>query len=184
MRVDILTSEQAARVRSCIRSPDVRIIWDIGVSTGLRVSDILTLKASKLTKPDCYLREQKTGKIRRIYIRKSIRSYFMAKIESGAMCPQSRAFSISRSQVWRDIKNAGERAGVKTNIGSHTMRKTYAKTYAKKRGVYELKKRLNHDKLSDTIGYITSNSDLGLDERGCPRKRKRNDGQGSKRKAI
>lgn len=184
MRVDILTPEQAAHVRSCIRSPDVKVIWDMGVSTGLRISDILALRVDKLTKKDCYIREQKTGKIRRIYIRKSIRSYFIAKLDSGAMHPQSRAFSISRSQVWRDIKDAAKRAGVQTNVGSHTMRKTYAKAYAQKKGVYELKKRLNHDKLADTIGYITSNADLGLDEKGYPKKRKKHDSKGSKRKAV
>ena len=173
LRVDILTPEQAARVRAYIRSPDVKIIWDIGISTGLRISDILALRADKLTKPDCYIREQKTGKVRRIYIRKSIRAYFLTKIESGLMRPQSRAFSISRSQVWRDIKDAGERAGIQTNLGTHTMRKTYAKTYAQKKGVYELKKRLNHDKLSDTIGYITSNADLGLDATGHQKKRRK-----------
>ena len=173
MRVDILTSEQAARVRAYIRSPDVKIIWDIGVSTGLRISDILALRADKLTKPDYYIREQKTGKVRRIYIRKNVRAYFSKKLESGAMRPQSRAFSISRFQVWRDIKDAAKRAGVQTNVGSHTMRKTYAKAYAQKRGVYELKKRLNHDKLADTIGYITSNKDLGLDEKGYPKERKK-----------
>lgn len=181
MRVDILSKADAARVREYIRAPDILLIWDIGTSTGLRISDILQLTAKQLTKPDAYIKEQKTGKIRRIYVRKSIRRKVSALMQAG-LPPDGKVFSVSRCQVWRDIKDAARRAGVQTNVGTHTMRKTYAKAYACKHGIAALQQRLNHDKIADTLGYITSNTDLGLDERG--RRKKKNDGKGIKRKTV
>lgn len=165
MRVDILSKADALRVRECIRAPDVLLIWDIGTSTGLRISDILNIKACQLLKPDAYIKEQKTGKLRRIYVRKNIRCRVKRMIDNGK-APQSKLFTVSRCQVWRDIKKAAEKAGVETNVGTHTMRKTYAKIYAKTHGINALQRRLNHDKLGDTLGYITSNTDLGLDKYG------------------
>ena len=173
MRVDILSKDDAARVRACIRSPDVRLIWDIGTSTGLRISDILALKACQLTKKDAYVREKKTKKLRRIYIRKPIREEVEKRIASKRCREFDKLFGLSRSQAWRSVKDAARRAEVKTNVGTHTMRKTYVKAYAQKNGLGELQVRLNHDKMSDTIGYITSNADLGLDEKGYKKKRRK-----------
>ena len=181
MRVDILSKADAARVREYIRAPDILLIWDIGTSTGLRISDILQLTAKQLTKADAYVKEQKTGKLRRIYVRKHIRRKVSALIQAG-LPPDAQIFSVSRCQVWRDIKDAARRAGIKTNIGTHTMRKTYAKAYAGKHGIAALQQRLNHDKVADTLGYITSNTDLGLDEQG--RRKRKNDGKRTKRKTV
>lgn len=83
-------------------------------------------------------------------------------------------FDRSRQQVWRVIKAAGRKAQIKTNIGTHTMRKTYSKEYiAKGYTVDELQEKLNHKNRNDTLGYLTTNKDLGLDEYGKPKKRKR-----------
>ena len=173
IRVDILAAPDVQRVRDRLKTADMRIIWDIGCTTGLRISDILEIQAYQLIKPDAYIREKKTKKLHRIYVHKHIRDYMQAKIDKGEIKPYQKAFAISRSQAWRNIKTAAAAANIKTNVGTHSMRKSYAKKYMYRHGLKELKARLNHSHIGDTIGYITSNADLGLDERGYPKKRRK-----------
>lgn len=159
MRVDILTKAEANNIKNAIRSEETKIIWTIGITTGLRISDILNLKVGQIQQEKTVITEQKTGKKRRIYIRKPIRLWAKTKIKNGKK-PQEKAFKLTREQVWKNIKHATEIAGISKNIGTHSMRKTYAAYYAKKHTLLELQERLNHSKLADTIGYTISNDKI------------------------
>lgn len=177
MRVDILNKEQSEQILRYLDLPH-SLIWEIGISTGLRISDILTLKANDIIKQYAYIREKKTGKKRRIYVRKSIRLKAMHFIEINHIKPYEKVFLISRQAVWKAFKRASRKAGIATNVGTHSMRKTYSSAYLTKGyTVADLQNRLNHSMVGDTIGYITSNATLGLDEHGERKKR-------SKRNAV
>lgn len=148
------------------------IIWLVGCSTGLRVSDILELTVQQLTRQYTWVTERKTHKRRRIYIQQNIRSQVAEYAEKHDLKPDSKVFTVSRQTVWKHIKKAAERESIRTNVGTHTMRKTYSKAYIEKGySLDELHERLNHTHMSDTIGYITSNQQLGLDNKGKQRKR-------------
>lgn len=171
MRVDVLTAHEAQSILNVLHG-QVRLIWLIGCSTGLRISDILSLRAYQLHKPRAYIKEQKTGKRRRLYIRRNVIKEVMLYQREYGITDKGRLFNISRQGVWIALKKAASKAGVRRNIGSHTMRKYYAVSHIEKGyDLHDLQARLNHSHLSDTIGYITSNENLGLDEKGKPRRK-------------
>lgn len=166
MRVDILDKTDCEKIADCLQG-EMLLIWQIGISTGLRISDILNLKAYQLIKSDIRIHEKKTGKRKRIYISVAIRASVKQMIVKRNIQPYEKVFTVSRQTVWRALKRASVKAGVKTNVGTHTMRKSYSKAYIDKgHSIYELQKKLNHHKFQDTIGYITDNKTLGLDEQG------------------
>lgn len=161
MRVDKLTKAQAASITDYLRPP-YKMIWEIGITTGLRVSDILQLTYHQIQQRDVRIRERKTDKIRRIYIRKHIAQDVDRYCKRHNIYDNDRVFVVSRQQVWRAIKRAAARANIDVNVGSHTMRKTYSALYIQSgHNIRDLQKRLNHDNLSDTVNYLLSNNDIG-----------------------
>lgn len=161
MRVDKLTKAQAASITDYLRPP-YKMIWEIGITTGLRVSDILQLTYHQIQQRDVRIRERKTDKIRRIYIRKHIAQDIALYCIRHKIIDDDRVFAVSRQQVWRAFKRAGARAGIDVNIGSHTMRKTYSALYIQSgHSIRDLQQRLNHDNITDTINYLLSNNEIG-----------------------
>lgn len=159
MRVDILNDNQIKELCKKLKLPH-SLIWEIGYTTGLRISDILSMKVKQFYKPNAYVKEKKTGKTRRVYLRKAIREKAIQYAEKNKKTQNERLFKVSRQAVWKAFKRAS--VGINRNVGTHSMRKSYSKKYLKRHNIYELKKRLNHSILNDTIGYITTNEDLGL----------------------
>lgn len=173
MRVDLLYPEECAAIERALRG-QYKLIWIIGLSTGLRISDILRLKSSDFEKERFYIKEQKTGKWRRVYVRKRTRKAVHEYLQTRSSVSTDRLFSVSRQAVWESFKRAGRRAEISKNIGTHTMRKSYSVGHIGKGfDITDLQRRLNHSRISDTIGYVTPNSALGLDEYGRKRRTKR-----------
>ena len=173
MRVDLLYPEECAAIERALRG-QYKVIWVIGLSTGLRISDILRLRTSDFEKDRFYIREQKTGKLRRIYVRKRTRKAVHEYLQNRTNVSSDKLFSVSRQAVWESFKRAGRRAEISKNIGTHTMRKSYSVGHIGKGfDIADLQRRLNHSRMSDTIGYITPYSALGLDEHGRKRRTQR-----------
>lgn len=169
--MDYLNAEQKQAIADRLAGQYL-LIWLIGCSTGLRISDILCLTVGQLSRAYTWVRERKTHKRRRIYIQQSIRSQVAEYATRHNLQPDSKIFTVSRQTVWKHIKRAADLEGICTNVGTHTMRKTYSRAYIDKGySLDELHERLNHTHMSDTIGYITSNQQLGLDSKGKQRKR-------------
>lgn len=160
MRVDLLEKKEAEKIVKGL-SPPYDLIWSIGYSTGLRISDVLSLQARIANKSYVYVTEQKTGKKRRIYIRKKLREQIAERVRRFALPKEAPLFSCSRQTVWRNIKKAA--AGINKNVGTHSMRKSYALQCLKKtHSLNTLQKNLNHSMQADTINYIMSNQEIEL----------------------
>ena len=170
-RVDYLSAEQGQAIADRLQGQYL-LIWLVGCSTGLRISDILCLTVRQLTRQYTWVTERKTHKRRRIYIQQNIRSRVTEYAAKHDLQPDSKIFTVSRQTVWKHLKRAAELENICTNVGTHTMRKTYSRAYIDKGySLDDLHERLNHSHLSDTIGYITSNQQLGLDSQGKQKKR-------------
>lgn len=163
MRVDILTQQELERVERALKQP-YNLIWRVGYQTGLRVSDILSLRVSDLSKHKIRIRERKTGKIRYIYIRTQTKLYLHEYADSRSLTSSDYVFArkhggtaVARQSVYRAITAAGKAAGINKNIGTHTMRKSYAAEYIQHHNITDLQKRLNHKYIGDTIGYLVAN---------------------------
>ena len=166
MRVDLLYPDECAAIERALKG-QFRVIWIIGLSTGLRISDILMLKPQNFKGDRFYIREKKTGKLRRVYVRKKVKKVVEDFAASRSINDNDYLFSASRQAVWCGFKRAAHRAEIKKNIGTHSMRKSYSIAHIRKGyDISDLQSRLNHSRLGDTIGYITSNEALGIDETG------------------
>lgn len=143
------------------------LLFLIGINIGLRISDILKLKVSDVKKKDYILvNEQKSGKYRKIPItksfKKSLNDYIKNKNEEEFLFKSRRSnFAITRVQAYRIICDACKKAGIKVNIGTHTLRKTFGYHFYKEtKDVALLQYIFNHSSPSITLRYIGINQDI------------------------
>ena len=141
-----------------------KMLFRLGLNTGLRVSDILDLKVSDI-KPIIELQEQKTGKTKRFQLSDSFYSELLEYIETYCkgewLFPSKLGEPLSYAQAYKIIKTAGRKAGV-NDIGTHTMRKTfgyYAYNVLKVPIAY-IMEALNHSSESHTLRYIGITEDV------------------------
>ncbi|MDF2715759.1 MAG: integrase family protein [Paenibacillus sp.] len=136
------------------------ILFEIGINTGFRISDIAQLRVRDLRKPHLYLTEQKTGKQKVFEMHPTVRRELLALVQDrdddeyliksrqGTNKPLSRSmtYKIMRS-ITRNYKLEG--------IGNHTLRKTYGyHFYQATKDVAMLQKIFNHASPDITLRYI------------------------------
>lgn len=141
------------------------LIWVLGISTGLRISDILGLNIDDVQFKDrIILKEQKTGKRKEIPLSDKIidliKKYLPYRLMYGqnytkALFMGKKHCRLHRSQVYRDINEACENICPDVNVGTHTMRKTFGyHHYQKFHDVVLLQQIFNHSTPQVTLRYI------------------------------
>ncbi len=143
------------------------MLFNLGINTGLRISDILLLRVSDVkNKTHIVMRETKTNKQKRIKIngvKEALDNYtntmqdheYLFKSQKGENSP------ISRSQAYRILNSAAKRIGIDGEIGTHTLRKTYGyHFYQKTKDIVMLQELFNHAAPSVTMRYIGINQDM------------------------
>lgn len=135
------------------------LLFLIGINTGLRVNDILKLKAGDVKGKDFfYIFEGKTKKKRAVNI-SMIRNEIDAFTEN--MKPDEYLFQsqkgngpLTTTQVYRILEDAADFLG-RDDVGTHTMRKTFGYHHYKKfKDVAMLQEIFNHSSPSITKRYI------------------------------
>lgn len=141
MTLPIKDKKQLELMKACLKSRNARdyLLFMTGISSALRVSDILLLKVSDIwdgKKPCEYIeiREKKTNKYKRFAIsqnlKKAITDYMKeSQLSTNDFVFQSREGenkAITRQMVNYILDNACEAVGVKERFGTHGMRKTFA----------------------------------------------------------
>ena len=135
------------------------LLFCMGINTGLRISDILTMKVSDVNGKDFYtLTEKKTSKKRRVNLHavKSMISAYCVGMNDDDYLFASRKGGepITRIQAYRILNNAASQCGL-DEIGTHTMRKTFGyHHYQKYHDVAILQELFNHSAPSITLRYI------------------------------
>lgn len=142
-------------------SGDMLHIFNIGSTNGLRVSDVINLKVKHLYIHQPTIREQKTGKSKRIYIPKQTRLELQLKTKKRH--PEEWIFQsvtdknkhITRQAVYKAFKRAQKLSETKNNVGTHSMRKNYAQKLLQRGKTFEeIRLKLNHRNLGDTLRYL------------------------------
>ncbi|MHB9096174.1 MAG: site-specific integrase [Eubacteriales bacterium] len=143
-------------------------LFVLGINSGLRISDLLTLKLSDVSDDKeriverIFLREQKTNKIKDFPLgetsRKALNEYLTAiKLSpNDALFPSRKGGApISRQQAYRILNGAAKAVGIKEKIGTHSLLKTFG-YHAFQAGVdiTRIQKLLNHSAPSVTLAYI------------------------------
>lgn len=138
------------------------LLFVVGISTGLRISDILPLRVKDVTGTYINVIEQKTSKKRKIIINKRLRGYFDHYLtEYDWLQPddflfesQRRGKPITTVQAYRIIKQIGTILGLE-DIGTHTMRKTFGyHFYQRTKDIATLQLIFNHSTPKMTMIYI------------------------------
>ena len=170
-RVDALTQRQALSVLTYLRGKgNVRdaLLWALGITTGLLVSDLLSLRwgdfldaegniAERIT-----VKETKTKKLRSIAVLTAAQSALAAYAEEHRPARSDFLFTgptgapLSREQARRLVKSWCAECNLRGRFGSHTMRKTFATAaYANSGGDPVATARVTgHSNPSQLLAYI------------------------------
>ena len=143
------------------------LLFVLGINSGLRISDLLNLQVEDVKGKDrIRLQEQKTGKRKEFPLgessKKAIAAYLRQTNDTcGSLFPSRKkagsqgSGAISRQQAYAIINGAARAVGIKSPIGTHTLRKTFG-YWAYKSGydLSQIQQLLNHASPQITLRYI------------------------------
>ena len=144
-------------------SPRLRLAWDVAEETGLRVSDIIKLKAKNIHPGGIVVKESKTGKTRWVFPSDDLvhRLKLAADLGESQYCfpsPHDPGKPISRDTLGKEIRTLRKNLKIPDEfiISMHSARKNYAIDLLKKSNgdVALVQKALRHSKLETTLLYL------------------------------
>jgi integrase len=150
--------------------PKYKLLWDLGIATGLRISDLVPLRVKCVLTGVINLTETKTRKNTSKHltpqINESVRVYIarygLRRVDflffPGRNC--RAGLHIHRNSAYKAIRKAALYLGL-DGIGTHSMRKTHAvNKYRETNDLEAVRRALNHKYTSTTIGYLISDKDV------------------------
>lgn len=172
------------------RNPRDFMLFSLGIATGYRISDILSLKredvlGSVITIDEHKTKDRKDGKNKppRVVginsrLRKDLDDYLWRIPQGGFLFPSQKAnkdgdYVISTTQAYRILNKYAKELGLDINIGCHTLRKTWGyHMYKQYNDIALVMKSFGHSNQEVTLIYIgaskneiiekTSNLDFGI----------------------
>lgn len=153
------------KMENILKKQNIRnyILFELGIYSGLRISDILKFKAKHLKNKDHFvIKEQKTGKFKKLAINPKLKkdlNVYLSNMKDDEYIFKSREGEnkpISRVMAWKILNDAAKKAGIKEEIGTHSLRKTfgYHMYMQNNKDVVLVQKLLNHSSPQITLRYI------------------------------
>ena len=166
MRTTYATRAQLGHVLAALM-PENRLIMELCMATGLRVSDVLELRTADLKRRQT-VRQRKTGKTRRVQWPAAL--YEQMERQAGRLWVfESRTDPKrhrTRQAVWKDVKRAErvfKRSGQlsrRQNLGPHTARKYAAVEAYHKGGLPAAQRLLSHSDALVTRLYALADKEI------------------------
>jgi len=140
-----------------------KALFIIGINSGLRVSDLLSLRWKDVTGDTVKIKEQKTKKIKRFplnaaciealtTLEKGAANDYIFESKSNRNGGESKPWT--RQYIWRVLSAASAAVGI-GEIGTHSLRKTFAyHVFAQTKNLTLVQKLLNHSSPATTLRYI------------------------------
>ncbi|MCP3765053.1 tyrosine-type recombinase/integrase [Domibacillus sp. A3M-37] len=103
-------------------------LFTFGINSGLRISDIVSLRVMDVRNTDhLRVKKKKTGKIRKIRmtgtLKQEIEKYTRQMADSDILFPSRKGkCTIGRENAWRVVNGAARACSITGAIGTHTMR--------------------------------------------------------------
>lgn len=142
------------------------VLFVLGINTGLKVTELLSIKVQDLMTEECVIKDFYTlspaEANKEIFLNETVKKIVSQYIQCANLKRDDYLFMskktklpITRQQAYRVIHQAAEKVGIKGNIGTNSMRKTFG-YHAYKRGVAIslLQKHFNHSSPSETLKYL------------------------------
>lgn len=141
----------------------------VSLETGLRIDDVLSLRAAQLQKRTIRGNAHKTGKP----YRKAVSADLAKRLQQlrpnrgGYIFPHRTDPDKHRTRqaVWANMKRAAAIMGLEMNAAPHSARKTYAVEMFKDKGLEQTQKELQHDRISTTMIYAFSDMLCGAEHK-------------------
>lgn len=143
------------------------LLFVFGINTGIRVSDLLSLKVKDVwdgreVKEFLYLKDKTMQEMKAYYLNSKVQQELIKYLNETDFKEDDYLFRsknnnqpITRQHAYRIINNAAKEAGVEGKIGMHTLRKTFGyHAYCKGIAISLLMKIYNHHSPSETLKYI------------------------------
>ncbi len=161
MKTEYLLQREVEQVLSLL-TPVNRLVLRVSLHTGLRISDVLSLKTAQLSSR-FWVTESKTGKRKIVGLPRELLEDLRAAagkiyvFESRTDPKKHR----SRQAVWADLKRAARAFRLPQNVAPHSFRKVYAVDLLERYGdIGRVKKALNHKYDSTTLIYAMADAAL------------------------
>lgn len=143
------------------------MIFNIGINTGLRISDILNLKVKDVKdRTHLSIIETKTSKSTRILLNSNLKqdidNYILNMIDEEYLFKSQKGLNspITRVQAYRILNSAAKKLNL-NDVGTHTLRKTFGYWhYNMYKDIAILQEIFNHSSPSITLRYIGINDDI------------------------
>ena len=137
-------------------TPVNRLAVIVSLVTGLRISDVLSIRHSDLLRERFTVTEQKTLKKRSIRLPYRLREELL-RISGKVYVFEHRSDPLrtrTRQAVFKDIKRAAKAFRVSANVSTHSARKIYAVAeYKKDMDIKRVQALLNHSSEAVTMIY-------------------------------
>lgn len=175
-----LSEAEVSAVLEALTGPNAlrdRALWILGVRSGFRISEILSLRVrdvfqsgrilERVTVPRRYMKRKAEGRTVLLHpaAREALRAWITELEARGQSGPDRVTFPsrkgtnrpIGRRQAWRILRQAFEGAELVGNLGTHTMRKTFADRLYERLGgdLVKLQKALGHRSILSTAAYVS-----------------------------
>ncbi|MBA7564861.1 site-specific integrase [Candidatus Atribacteria bacterium 1244-E10-H5-B2] len=152
------------------------LLFVFGINSGLRIGDLLSLKLGDVKdsrgdlKDDLDIKEQKTGKTRKVFFNKQIKEALKYYLEKTDIFDLDRYLftnekskknkPITRVRAYQLINEWCREVGIKHKVGGHTLRKTFG-YHLRKQGISieQISSLLNHQNIKVTFRYIGISQD-------------------------
>jgi integrase len=176
--MDIITDrKELDKVRNYLKGKNYRdyLIFEIGIHTGMRASDLLKLRVKDVLDKEILIKESKTGKKRDIlfqdHIVKKVRGYaednFLHKNDYIFLSKKVKKKPLTTGHARNIIKDACEKCNISGKFGMHTLRKVFGYfCYKDNKDIVAVQELFKHRDTSVTMRYI------GLDVRKTKHKLK------------
>lgn len=158
--------EDIEKLKSTLKEQNMRdyFLFVLGINTGMRISELLTLKVGDLMCNDNVVPSIQV-KNEEIPINTVVKECFLlyqTSITKNENLVDTYLFQsrkghdpIDRSHAYRILNDAAQKLGLPYKIGPHTLRKTFGYHYYKKnKDVKYLQKLFNHSSSKQTLSYI------------------------------
>jgi len=163
--------EKIEAMKKILRASSLRdeLLFTLGINTGLRISDILSLKVGDVRNEKGAVErfeivEKKTNKTRIVALNKKTRRLIErylaterpnARNDEPLFRSQKGGGAISRQHAHYILNRAAKMIGVMERVGTHSLRKTFG-YFAYKQGtdLAIIQKLLNHSSQAETLRYI------------------------------
>lgn len=152
---DILSRESVDEIIYRSKKIRDRLILELQARCGMRIGEVLNLRASDITDRKLIIRQPKSGKdIEVAFMTESIAKRLSEYVRGCQHNPENRIFPICYSSAVSMVRKLGEKVGIQ--IRPHDLRR-YSATYASRNGIpleVVSKVLLRHQDLKTTQMYL------------------------------